>query len=47
MSPGANIHNDRVTHIYAKGVQLQALSRPRIDALANHSDHVALAATVT
>lgn len=44
--PVNNMHGDGVSHIYAKGVQLQALSRPRIDALANHSDHVALAAIV-
>jgi hypothetical protein len=47
LSPGANIHNDRVTHIYANGVVLNALTRPAITALAAHSDHVALAATVT
>lgn len=45
--PTGNMHNDGVSHIYAKGVTLQRLSRRRIDALANHSDHVALAAIVT
>ncbi|HEX8430185.1 MAG TPA: endonuclease/exonuclease/phosphatase family protein [Longimicrobium sp.] len=41
-----NIHNDRVSHIYAKGTHIQELSRTRIRNLANHSDHVALAAIV-
>lgn len=45
--PPGNMHNDGVSHIYAKGVTLQTLSRPYIDDLANYSDHVALAAIVT
>ncbi|HEX7239727.1 MAG TPA: endonuclease/exonuclease/phosphatase family protein [Longimicrobiaceae bacterium] len=44
-TPG-NIHNDGVSHIYAKGTHIQELNRRRVRNLANHSDHVALAATV-
>ncbi len=42
-----NIHNDMVSHIYSKGIQVQELNRRRIRTLAHHSDHVALAAVVS
>jgi endonuclease/exonuclease/phosphatase family metal-dependent hydrolase len=46
VNPGANIHNDAVTHIYGKGVVLTPFLRNTITALAAFSDHVALVADV-